>query len=367
MHKNFYWIFVFIFWVPQISFGNSSKAGGFVSAEALYWRAYEQGLGYTNKPANVLETDDFTRNRLFKPSFDWEWGFRIGAGYIQEKRNWSYQAFWTNLKSKAHGQKSFNSGSPDFEGIFPVWSMGPDTLEGDYVSSASSTWHLTLNLFDLNAQYTFCLGKCRWIPCKPISPLQRKRIFANRKKKNQRCEDAQEETANRGPWFNQVDLTPFFGARMAILDQKLSARYEGGAFFSGVDLNTLQCDFWGGGPRVGLNANYFMVYGISLFARAAVAPLFGRFDRSQREVYLESARFDRSNRYHHFLLSADAEAGFRWRGAVIDDWMFAIFGAAWEGQAFMRANRFYRGPFGFFHKNRNLFLQGVTFSAALEF
>jgi len=363
MKKLFLCIFLCAIWVPRFGFSERDSPGGFVSAEALFWIANESGLGFTNEPANVLSTDNFTSNPVFDPSFEWEWGFRLGGGYIQDQRHWGYEVFWTNLKAKAHGQKSFNSGAPDFEGSFPIWSIGPDTLVGDYVSSSSSSWHLTMNLVDLNAQYRFCLGKCGRSPCEAVSPLKRKQLFANRKKKG--CiEEA--KPPDYEPWFDRVDLIPFIGIRMVILDQSLSARYEGGTFFSGVDLNSLECDYWGGGPRLGLIANYFMAYGTSLFGRAALAPLYGRFDLKDRETYLDAVRFDRSNVLHHWLLSVDFAAGVSWKGAVIDDWMFVILGAAYEGQAFIRGNRFFRGPF-FFHKIRNLLLQGLTMSAALEF
>ncbi len=350
-------------WIPLMSFAerSSSSAGGFFSAEALFWVAKEEGLGFANEPADVLSAGNFTQNPVYEPSFEWKWGFRVGANYTQEERQWSYQAFWTKLESHAHGEKSVNTGAPDFKGIFPVWSMGPGTVDGDYVSSASSAWNLTMNLVDLHAQYRVCLGE----HCKPISPLYRKDAFANRKKK--KSQSLQEETTmSLGPWLDQVDVMPFLGVRMAALNQKLSVRYEGGTFLSGVDLNTLKCDFQGGGPRLGLMGQYSMARGFSLFARAAVAPLYGQFDLKLHETYLESVRHSRSNLLHHWLLSADGEAGIEWKRSTAGDWMSVIFRSAWEGQAFIRGNRFFRGPF-FFHKIRNLFLQGLTLSSALEF
>src|SRR5579872_734657 len=112
-------LFCFCFcavWVPGIGFAEEDSAGGFFSAEALFWIAKEDGLGFASKPADIVSTDNFTQNPVFEPTFEWKWGFRVGANYIAGP--WSYQAFWTNLDSKAQGQKTVNSEAPDYEGIF---------------------------------------------------------------------------------------------------------------------------------------------------------------------------------------------------------------------------------------------------------
>ncbi len=274
MNKIAFFLLIISFLAFQTASSNCPQIGQFgahFSEEFLYWVGNEKGLGFTNHSANVLTTDDFTHNSVINPTFKWDFGFRLGGGYTQSNCQWSYQTYWTYLRSKAETQKSVNSGSPDFLGIYPIWSMGPDTLAGDYVSSASSSWRLFMNMIDLIAQY------------------------------NSSC------------FFNRLILMPFLGGRGVSLSQKLTAQYSGGTFFNGVDHNVLHSSYLGAGPRLGLNADCYLAYGLSLFGRAAAAPIFGRFHIKQRETYLGNLRFSRSTVKHRLLLGADFAAGLRWK------------------------------------------------------
>lgn len=314
--------YLILFTIPM--WGFSISPGLSCSGSILYWKASEQGLGFTNKPANILTTDNFTENSIRHPKFQWDLGFRFQLDYTNHCLPWSFQGFWTYLKSKAHGHRSYSSGEPDFQGIYPVWSMGPDSLASDYASSASSHWDLRTNILDLNAQYL--------------------------------C-----------PYFiEHLTVYPFIGLRAAVLNQKLDAKYEGGIFYSGTDYNTLKNHYIGAGPRLGVNIEYGLQCGFSVFGRAALAPLFGRFHIKQKETYLDNVLLHRSKTSHKTVLSADYCIGLRWAGTLWEyrDFCFDI---AWEGQEFYQANQFFRGDYHFFSKNRSLLLQGFTLSASLGF
>lgn len=313
---------------PQVSFSlcpEINLTGLTFSEEFIYWVAREEGLGFSNKHANVLTTDNFTKKATIKPQFKWQWGFRLGVNYTKCDSPWTFQAYWTYLKSKAHGNKRVNSGEPDFKGIYPIWSMADDTLSGDYVSSASSHWHLYTNIIDFNIQHHFSF------------------------------------------FCNKLNLRPFLGIRGTSLYQKQTAKYAGGSFFSGEDVNHLRSRYLGAGPRIGLNFDYSLNYGFSIIGRAAVAPLFGSFHIKQREVYLDNVRLHRSRDDHHLVLSTDYQLGIKWKGCIIENLPPSTLGIAWDVQEFYGANRFFRGKYHFFSKNRDLFLQGLTLSTAIDF
>lgn len=315
-----------VFLLPLFSFASRleiDKMQWNVTGALLYWYGKEQGIGFTNKPAKILTTDVFTHHSVINPSSHWKPGFRLGIGYNKESRRWSFRGEWIYLESEASGKKNVNSGAPEFLGTYPIWSMGPDTLKGDYTSSSSSHWHLFTNILDLYAQYS-CL-------------------------------------------HHRFELMPFAGIRGAFLSQKLKAKYSGGTFFSGADVNTLRSYYDAGGPRFGINGEYYIAYGLILFGRGAVAPLFGNILIKQKEAYLESKRFHRSSTHYHFVLSTDYAIGLKWQRAAIKDKLCTALSVAWEGEEFFYANSFYRGPHHFFVKNRHLFLQGATLTLALDF
>lgn len=314
---------------PQLAFGycpQTDKVGWNFSDALLYWEAYEHGLGFTTKPSDILTTDDFTHKKVVNPTYKWEWGFRLGIGYTPCERDWTFQAYWTHLDSRAHGNKTVNSDTPDWEGIFPIWSLSEDTLPSDYVSAARSSWRLHTNIGDLYAEYNW-MGLCD----------------------------------------NKLILMPFLGIRGVGLTQSLKVKYSGGTFFSGVDYNKLHSRYYGVGPRGGLMLDYYIACGISAFCRGAITPLFGAEKLHLREKYFHTERYRDSNEKYKFMLSTDYAVGLRWRGLILDNWPFFILSVSWEGQEFFFANQFTRSRYNFFSKHRGLFLQGVTLEATIDF
>jgi len=314
---------------PQIAFSycpQTDKVGWSFSDALLYWEAYEHGLGFTTKPSDILTTDDFTHKKVVNPTYKWQWGFRLGAGYTMCDRLWTFQGYWTHLDSRAHGDKSVNSDAPDFQGIFPVWSLSDDTLASDYVSAANTSWRLHTNIADIQAEYN-------WM----------------------------------GLLCDKLTVMPFLGLRGVGLTQSMKVKYAGGTFFTGVDINKLHSRYYGGGIRGGVNLDYYLTCGFSLFGRAAVAPLFGVEHLHLREKYFHTERYFHTSEKYKFMLSTDYQIGVRWKGLVLDNWPYFILSASWEGQEFFFANQFTRSRFNFFSKHRGLFLQGLTLDATIDF
>jgi hypothetical protein len=291
--------------------------------ELIYWTTFEDGLAFTNKHSNVLTTDDFTTTHKIHPDFHWEYGFRLGGGYSLPCTNWTCWVAWTNIASKATGQRQGNSGPPEFQGRFPLWSMSPSTLPNDYISKARMRWYLNTNIVDLDAQYKFC-------------------------------------------WYT-LEVKPQFGLRIAIIDQKLHTKYSGGTFFSGSDENIMRNRFFGVGPRLGSGFSYYIWQGISAFGLVAATPMYGFFYDSHRETYLDNNLFSAHRRQNRFAWSFDYQFGFQWKGKIFDFWPLVSAAISWEGHEFFRLNRMQRGNFGFFKRNRNLILNGWTFSASFCF
>lgn len=293
--------------------------------ELLWWTADEDGLEFATRHSDVLTTNDFRTKHLHDPDFHWEYGFRLQGGYTPACSLWTFSLSWANITNKATGTLSGNSGAPDFEGIFPIWSMSPNTLIGDYTSTAKLHWHLTTNIIDLDAEYgNFC-------------------------------------------FWNRLNLVPQVGLRCAILHQKLRVKYEGGTFFSGVDDNVMRNRFIGFGPRFGGSGSYYLFKGISLQGLIAGTPMYGHFYTSHREFYLENKQFTDSHTLNRFVMSFDYKIGVQWQGKTLDCWPDVILAAGWEGHTFYRQNQMERGDYGFFKKDRDLTLEGWTFSASFCF
>lgn len=112
---------------PQVCCDSSACCGqAFISADLLYWRAYEDGLDvcgstesadFVNPGGGVIST---SRAKTHDPHFDWSPGFRVGAGYQFASRCWDIAAYFTHFHTKAHR----NGGEHKFH-----WKLDFDVLD----------------------------------------------------------------------------------------------------------------------------------------------------------------------------------------------------------------------------------------------
>ncbi|MBY0529145.1 MAG: hypothetical protein K2P51_03040 [Rhabdochlamydiaceae bacterium] len=125
------------------------------SADALYWQARENGTAYALK--NYLGSDGIHSQKqdMKNLSFDWDFGFRIGAAYIFPRDRWLLSSQWTHFDTKA---KDLGHGpTPDL--FIPIWSnpdFAPDLL---LPSRAKARWHLNLNQIDVMLSRPFHVSK----------------------------------------------------------------------------------------------------------------------------------------------------------------------------------------------------------------
>lgn len=292
--------------------------------DLLLWRADEDGLAYTTHPQDVLTTTDFTTSGKVNPHYEWNWGYRLTVGYIPEPTcsPWEFYLSWTSIENKAHGRRVHNPGAPDFEGTFPIWAS--DTLVGDYVGFASERWHVNTNIVDFDAAYKLC-------------------------------------------YWNRFVLTPQIGVRIAWLHQKLTAKYSGGTFLEADDENVLRNKFVGAGPRFGTGAKYYLCNGVSLTGFVAVATMWGHYKITHKEDFLGERRFQSSRKTNRFAAAFDYSVGLEWVGKFFSSCPDITLAASWEGHTFFDQNQLPRGHHGFFKRDRDLTLEGFTFSGSVAF
>ncbi len=85
---------------------------GFISADLLFWRPFEGGLDNcvpsldSTSVAGGVVTSTFAGTSR-TPSFKWNPGFRVGAGYDIASSGWGLETYWTHFQSHAYGNNSF--------------------------------------------------------------------------------------------------------------------------------------------------------------------------------------------------------------------------------------------------------------------
>lgn len=255
---------------------------GFISADLLYWRAFENGLdACVPRQVSDMVTSDGCVISAFsgksrEPHFQWNPGFRIGAGYEFACSNRDIEAFWTHFYSNAHGSRR---------------------------NCNEHRWNINLDVIDVVAGY-----ECDLVSC-----------FA---------------------------LMPFVGLRGARIHQKLHiGDFSGSCCCIDDDMTIIRKrnteNFLGLGPLIGLEADWNIGCDFSLYAGASVSWLYGRFHVRllESEMSVDSVDCcDVRKRLDASLASADAEVGISWQKCFCNN-MRLILGVGLEHHRYFDFNR----------------------------
>ncbi len=192
----------------------------FVDASLLYWRVYEGGLVCNCSPNEITDTVDSNghtnsvlRSKNNELSFDWDLGYRVGIGYDFACSNWGIGAYYTHFHDRAHGHHHN-------ENSFTHFKFNYDEV-------------------DVLASYS-----CEVCPC-----------------------------------FYAI---PFFGVRGTWIDQRLRSRFSTEIVTDLSDSFTVSGhhdkeDFWGVGPVLGLEGDWLIGCGFSVYGYVDTAVLYGNF------------------------------------------------------------------------------------------
>lgn len=322
------------------AWGQASAENNFSAhVDLLYWKAHEKSLILTNKKSPIFFTDDFTKAKVIHPHFDWNLGYRIGVGYSFPCSPWKATLDWTHYDTKVRQHRATNSNDltnvNNQQGMFPIWALSDDIIAGDYISKASLKGKLSLNLIDLmfNGRSIVC-GKC-------------------------------------------FEILPYAGIRTAWIRQHANIDYRGGIFLidiieAGVSLEGsdhiyLKNDFWGIGPRLGMQPLFSIGHGFSIYGDAAISALGGVFNIDQKETYLQRERFSRHKHETRLRWIGDLAAGISWKKPLCNERYLLTLELGWEYHIFFHQLELKKDAFHIISSNRNLDVQGVTFASHFEF
>lgn len=294
---------------------------GFLSADLLYWRAFEDGL---NDCFPIEDFDDVSssgniiskfKGKAKDPRFKWEAGFRLGTGY-EFASGWDIAAYWTYFHSHSHQH---------------------DRNEYPLENSYETHWKLNFEVVDLLLGYSFDVGSCfTW---RPFGGLRGARIK----------QKLRTNFVNETKFYSNSSSPNFLDA--------ISSSYSTNYYPSGSNNKE---KFLGIGPLIGIEADWKLGCGFSLYANASLATLYGHF-----HVHLnESNEFSNGADFYHVRRSLhacqaviDAGLGIRWQTHVCNNLVWLQLGL--EHHRYFNQNRF--GDYG------DLCLDGANFSAGMAF
>ncbi|MFI0435761.1 MAG: Lpg1974 family pore-forming outer membrane protein [Parachlamydiaceae bacterium] len=303
----------------------------FASIDLLYWRAFQGGLNdcfpienedYISSGGNVIST---FKGDGKDPHFNWDAGFRIGTGYAFGT-GWDIAAFWTHF----HSESKQNQGRDQ-----------------------KLHWKLDFNVLDLVAGRAFDVGSC--FAARPFFGLRAVRIEEKLRLKNDGRQSAYGDSSDS--YFNRFDSYIGFD-RNSYLNSS-SQTFDNHDDFrraKGHAKNKLM----GVGPLIGVEGDWRLGCGFSLYANASVAVLYGNFRLHfhQSEEFTDGADLCEIKRKTQACQAvADLGLGIRWETCVCQSLVWLQLGL--EHHRYFNQNRF--GDYG------DLCLDGANFSAGFAF
>ena len=295
------------------------QIGLYISTELLYFQAQENGLTYAIKSQNGegLLNDAKGQN----PHFSWDFGSKIGLGYIFHRDCWDLSSSWTRFYTKA----SSHEDAGDEHVIFSTWTHPQSNSP---FSQSEAHWHLALNLLDLTLSRCFAIGQ-------------------------------------------KTSLCPSLSLYSAWLNRKYRMTFESEKAHL-QNTSTLRNNFWGFGPGFGIRAMFRLAPDWSLFGEGTLGLLLGNFQLKQREWQNHQEIYETDNSFRNTLAFINTEMGIGWDRLLIAGRLHILLQIAWENTLFLNENQSMHftdniSPATFVQNQGNLSIQGWKASLSMKF
>lgn len=311
------------------------ESNGFsLSVDLLYWYARIGGTDYVYTDDNLTSTLPLNGNTQ-EIDFDWDFGFRIGAGYQFDHDCWDVKAVYTYFESS--GDDSTNAGLNS--SLIPLkgTSFIIDGTDDSFTSSTKATSQLNFDYDDVQLD----LGRA---------------FFVSR----------------------YLSFRPSFGLKGTWIDFTQTSKYSGGNQAGQPDVNTVtvsdEDDFSGMGIVAGLSSNWYFGKGFSIFGNLASAMVYGNHKITHKEEY--SANVDNKIRLfgnmHRWMPSVDYGLGVAYQVSLEDKKQAFEVSLGFEGTYIWSANQNLQvnnvnTPIKYNRYNEDISMHGVTLHAKWMF
>ena len=303
----------------------SYKANCYLNLDILIWSAINRGWPYCFQLKSV--SDDIGQLHTKYPSLHYDPGFRLGFG-MKTSLDWDIFLNWTRF------HPSFSETKSDAHGLVAAYAPAP-------FQRAKIKWELDYDLIDMEIGRPFHVGK-------------------------------------------YIAMRPFVSLRGGQLDQKGTLKFDeplpvAQPLNETVPANAdFKEDVWVIGPRLGLDLDFFMGMGFSIYGNLAGALLYGEADyrlRATRTIAAtghEEGFLDIDGKFSDLEANLQIGVGLSWGGFVHKDKVAFCIKAGWEANywwdQFNEPIYFTSGSSTFsFYNNRPTILQGGVISFRLDF
>lgn len=260
--------------------------GLYVSADFLYWRAENNGWAYAYEQETTVPAGLNVGN-IVRISPDWDPGFRIGLGWNTTHDFWDVLLNYTWYRNKTSESKTSENG------FFPFWpSSFAATSSFD---AAKARTQFQMNMGDLEVGRMVFLTKT--LAVRP-------------------------HWGAKGGTLNQKFNSSFSAPRVGILNSEQK--------FSGKN------NYWGVGPRAGVNTEFHLNQGFSIKGNFAGALLYGKNRTRSRTTVLAvgdtefTTERDYTDDFYQLVPHVQLALGFQWQTCFWCEKMLYKMSVMWE-------------------------------------
>ena len=298
-----------------------------LSADALYWQAVEDNLIFAYS-GNQFQMRPEKRT-IHSPHFDWNWGFRLNAGYDFARDGWDLSVHWTHIRNTAEGKVNL---FPTNHYTFQVW------LNPFFTTFSIETikWHATLDQVDLQCGREFFAGR-------------------------------------------YLTIRPYFGIRSTWLPQQVDLGKKGiPSDSSPYAIMSFKNDFWGLGFVAGLDSDWELGRGFSLYALSDFSILCGFFkiiEQSHPSLNPQGLDWDWKKSFRASRGVLDLGMGLKWAHLFCKESFGIAFKIGYEYHLYFDQNQFIFAAVkstapetnAFSTESSNLTYQGVAGAIQFDF
>ncbi len=260
----------------------------FVHGDWLIWQAHEDGLpvGIKNKEL----TGTIAKGKTKNIDFDWDFGFRVGIGYNTPHDGWDLDLTWLRFYTEGHSSTHAHANEEILATrIHPDFGL-------DRFQKAKGHWHARLNQIDLDLGREFYVSK----------------------------------------WLT---VRPHFGLRTTWLRQKFNINYDHYTFDPTIDVDVRNKNHWWGlGPEAGLDTQWGLGSGFSLYGNLAASIEYGFHKVRVKNHPLPPLNVKDSHRNSRAIL--DLQIGLQWDHLFYNDRYHIGLHGGWEQHVYFNQNQF---------------------------
>jgi hypothetical protein len=282
----------------------------FLLFDVLYWHAKVGGTEYAySLQPSIIQTGSIilpqANGHTKYNDFSWEWGLKAGFGINLPHDGWDVFAQYTWFKSN-----TTNSSSKA-----PPSALMPLRLFSTMLAiKAKSFFDLDYQNVDVNLGKSYFLSKM--VMFRPFISVKSAWI-----------------DLNQNVTYTASSLNDFL--------------FPGTAQTVGHDFKSKNSNnFWGIGPRIGVDSKWFLGNGFSLFSDIAGALLYGYFKTLLREKippnnvqFADGGIIKNRHKFHLFVPFVQMYGGLAWQGYVNHDKQYITLKFGYEVQYYWRVNQ----------------------------